>query len=238
MQLFGEDYLWFWGPLLSDEQSDEEVELVWRLLELERGAAVLDLACGHGRIANRLAARGAHVTGLDATPLFLERARADAAARGVEVEYVEGDMRAIPWRERFDVIVSWFTSFGYHEDDELRGILRAVRQALRPGGRFVLETVHLPVLMRQFRDATVWERDGDLLIERRRLEPLESKMLTEYIAMRGGELRRYRIFVRMFGFTELRDWLVDAGFSYVTAYGRDGEPLSQEHRRMLVVALA
>ena len=49
---------------------------------------VLDLACGHGRIANRLAQRGAQVTGLDATPLFLEQARRDAAERGVEVDYV------------------------------------------------------------------------------------------------------------------------------------------------------
>jgi 2-polyprenyl-3-methyl-5-hydroxy-6-metoxy-1,4-benzoquinol methylase len=46
---------------------------------------VLDLACGHGRIANRLTQRG-----LDATPLFLEQARRDAAARGVEVDYVSG----------------------------------------------------------------------------------------------------------------------------------------------------
>jgi 2-polyprenyl-3-methyl-5-hydroxy-6-metoxy-1,4-benzoquinol methylase len=51
---------------------------------------VLDLACGHGRIANRLTQRGARVTGLDATPLFLEQARRDAAARGVEVDYVSG----------------------------------------------------------------------------------------------------------------------------------------------------
>ena len=63
---------------------------------------VLDLACGHGRIANRLAERGARVTGLDRTPLFLEVARRDAADRRVEVEYVEGDMRELPWEERFD----------------------------------------------------------------------------------------------------------------------------------------
>src|SRR5207237_6756737 len=105
MRLFGEDYLWFWGTVLPDEQSDADAELVWRLLGLEPGAEVLDLACGHGRIANRLAGCGARVTGLDATPLFLERARQDARARGVEVEYVEGDMREIPWRDRFDAVV-------------------------------------------------------------------------------------------------------------------------------------
>jgi 2-polyprenyl-3-methyl-5-hydroxy-6-metoxy-1,4-benzoquinol methylase len=44
---------------------------------------VLDLACGHGRIANRLAERGARVIGLDATSIFLNRPRhGDGRRRG------------------------------------------------------------------------------------------------------------------------------------------------------------
>jgi len=239
MRLFGEDYLWFWEPLLTDEQSDEEAELIWRLLELAPGLEVLDLACGHGRIANRLAARGVRVTGLDATAPFLERARADAAARGVEVEYVEGDIRSLPWREpSFDAVVCWFTSFGYHEDDELRGVLRGVRAALRPGGRFVLDLNNLPVLMSRYLPATVVERDGDLLVTIHRFDPVESRGYADYVAMRGGEARRYPTFVRMFTFPELRDWLLAAGFSRVDAYGRDGEPLNMEHRRLVAVARA
>lgn len=236
MRLFGEDYLWFWGPLLSDEQSDAEAELVSRLLGLEPGEEVLDLACGHGRIANRLAERGACATGIDATPHFLEQARADAAERGVEVAYVEGDMRAIPWRDGFDAVLSWFTAFGYHEDDELRAILRGVREALRPGGRFLVDLNNTPVLMRVFREHGVTERDGDLLDELRRFEPLESRMYTDYVAVRGGEARRYPTFVRMFSYTELRDWLLESGFSRVDGLGRDGEPLDGEHRPMVLVA--
>jgi SAM-dependent methyltransferase len=66
----------------------------------ESGDEVLDVPCGHGRIANGLAARGASATGLDASPLFLERARTDAAARGVKVEYIQADMRNLPWEAR------------------------------------------------------------------------------------------------------------------------------------------
>ena len=105
--LFDDDYLYFYATRdPGRELSDAETELIWRLLELEPGMAVLDLACGHGRIANRLAARGAAVTGLDVTPRFLELAREDAATRGVEVEYVQGDMRSLPWTERFDRVVN------------------------------------------------------------------------------------------------------------------------------------
>ena len=90
---FDEDYLYFYEELLTPERTAAEVELIWKLLELEPGLELLDLACGHGRIANPLAERGVRVTGLDATPMFLELGRAEAAERGVEVEYVEGDMR-------------------------------------------------------------------------------------------------------------------------------------------------
>ncbi|HEU4908068.1 MAG TPA: class I SAM-dependent methyltransferase, partial [Propionibacteriaceae bacterium] len=89
-EVFDADYLYFYGPHL-EAVSDAQAETIWRLLDLEPGMQVLDLACGHGRIANRLAERGARVTGLDATPLFLEHARRDAAERGVTVDYVSGD---------------------------------------------------------------------------------------------------------------------------------------------------
>jgi 2-polyprenyl-3-methyl-5-hydroxy-6-metoxy-1,4-benzoquinol methylase len=69
-QLFDEDYLHFFAGHHPDERTDEEASTVWTLLALGDGTEVLDLACGYGRIANRLAGMGARVTGLDATPLF------------------------------------------------------------------------------------------------------------------------------------------------------------------------
>ena len=92
--LFGDDYLYFFAGHL-EERSDAETDLIWRLLELQPGMEVLDLACGHGRIANRLAARGCRVTGLDSTELFLDHARRGAAERGVSVELMAESRRMI-----------------------------------------------------------------------------------------------------------------------------------------------
>lgn len=103
-ELFDDDYLFFYTDILTDEVSDRQTDLIWRLLELEPRAQVLDLACGHGRIANRLAVKGASVTGLDVTSGFLDRARMDARSRGVEVDYVHGDMRKLAWEDRFDAV--------------------------------------------------------------------------------------------------------------------------------------
>lgn len=91
-EVFDEDYLYFYADRLDDERSQQDAAFVAGLLGLEPGMRVLDVPCGHGRIARRLPAWGAEVVGVDSNPLFLERARQDAAARGVDVDYVHGDI--------------------------------------------------------------------------------------------------------------------------------------------------
>ena len=235
-EAFDEDYLYFYETILTPERSDADAALIARLLELEPGSRVLDVACGHGRIANRLAARGCEVTGIDRTPYFLELARADAAERGVAVEYVEGDMRALPWRDRFDCVVCWFTSWGYFADEDNRLALAQMHAALRPGGRLLLEHLHRDNLVRRFQPDTVVEREGNLMIDRHRVDLATGRIFDERIIVRAGRVRRLSFFVRMISFTELRAWLSEAGFSAVEAYGPEGEPLTLESRRMLVVA--
>ena len=51
-------------------------------------------------------------------------------------------------------------------------------------------------------------------------------------------MKRYQFSVRTFAFTELRDWLLAAGFTSVSPYGNDGEPFTLTSRRMVVVAQA
>jgi SAM-dependent methyltransferase len=232
---FDEDYLYFYEGLLTPERTAGEVELVWKLLELEPGLELLDLACGHGRIANALAERGVRVTGLDATPLFLELARADAAERGVEVDYVEGDMREIPWSDRFDRVVCWFTSFGYFSDEENRSVLAGAFGALKTGGSFLVEMNNRDNLLGRYAEETVSERGEDRMIDRHRFDDETSRSFDQRTVIRGGKSRTFEFSVRMFSVAELQDWFRAAGFREPRAYGEDGEPLTLEHRRMAVV---
>jgi SAM-dependent methyltransferase len=236
--VFGEDYLYFYADSLTDELSDAQAELLWDLLALAEGDQVLDVPCGHGRLANRLAQRGARVTGVDADPVFLAHARADAEARGVEVDYVEGDMRDLPWENRFDAAVNWFTSFGYFDDEGNRAWLETVLRTLRPGGRLAIDVHSRDVFMRNHSPGSgfVSERDGDLIVDRHRFDLETGRAETERWIVRDGMVRKTEYSVRFYTYTELRSLLLGVGFAAVEAMGHDRRPLTLETRRMIVIA--
>jgi len=234
--LFDQDYLYFYGPLLTPERTKPEVDLIWRLLDLNPDMTILDLACGHGRIANRLAERGCSMTGLDATELFLQQARLDAAERGVDVEYIRGDMRSLPWAERFDCVVNWFTAYGYFNDEENRQVLTEACRALKPGGKLLLEHQNRERVLKDFQSTIVTERDNNYMIDRNRYNVLTGQTENERIVVRDGKTRRLQYFIRLFTYPELRDWLLQAGFKRVEGYGHTGEALTLDSRRMIVVA--
>jgi 2-polyprenyl-3-methyl-5-hydroxy-6-metoxy-1,4-benzoquinol methylase len=240
-EVFEEDYLYFSETLLTPDRNDREAALLVRLLGLPAQAEVLDAPCGHGRIANRLARMGYRVTGLDKSRPFLERARREAEEWGVQVDYVEGDVRRLPWTERFDAVINWFTSFGYFDDEENRLVLREAHRALRPGGRLVVEMIARDRVVQQVAaNGGEWvgvvERDGNLLVDRTRFDVLTSRVETERLLHREGRVRRVRYSVRAYTFPELRDELIRVGFREVHGFGEDGSPLTVCSRRMIVVA--
>lgn len=233
---FDEDYLYFYESLLTSEHTESEVNLIWQLLDLKPGMEILDLACGHGRITNRLAERGCLMTGLDATDLFLQQARLDADERGVEVEYIKGDMRSLPWTEYSDCVVNWFTAYGYFDDVDNRQVLLEAFRALKPGGKLLLELQNRDRVLRNFQPAFVTERDGNYMIDLNRYSVLTGRTENERIIVRDGKTRRFQYFIRLFTYPELRDWLLQAGFNQVEGYGHTGEALTLDSRRMIVVA--
>src|SRR5690606_22460289 len=142
-ELFDRDYLRFYAAELNDDTNDDEAATIAALLQLREGLRVLDLPCGHGRIARRLAAMGADVTGIDRSKLFLAQAHAEAKQHGVSVHYQLGDMRTLTFDDEFDVVLNWFTSFGYEDDDTLRLMLTRMHRAIKSGGRLLLETLNM-----------------------------------------------------------------------------------------------
>lgn len=241
-EFFDRDYLEFYAAELNDETNDDEALTIAELLQLQPGLRLLDLPCGHGRIARRLAAMGAAVTGIDRSELFLEHARSDAAQHGVEVDYRSGDMRTLSIDGAFDVVLNWFTSFGYEDDDTLRTLLARMHRALVPGGRLLLETINLHQRNLQSQETSdtkelVTDEGTHFLIDRCHYDPHGGRIhARRFITRSGQQTRMIPWQLRLFPLTELKSWLHDAGFANVQAFGSDGEVFRCDSERLIVVA--
>ena len=119
------------------------LDVRWRKLAAQsavrQGDRVLDAACGTGDLALAdLAAGARHVTGLDFSAGMLERAR----RKGAAVEWVQGDMLALPFAdETFDAAT---VGFGVRNVSDLELALTELRRVLRPGGRLAILEITQP----------------------------------------------------------------------------------------------
>ena len=119
---------------------DELVALIVHALELLPGDRVLDLACGSGDHARRLARRGLEVLGVDIAPSLVAHCRERAAEEGLSTARFEvGDMRALAFHDEFDAVLLLSGSFGFFEEATNRDVLARAARALKPGGRVMID---------------------------------------------------------------------------------------------------
>ncbi len=114
-------------------------------LELAPGAAVLDLGCGPGLYAARLAERGLHVTGVDYSRRSIAYARAYAAEHDLPITYRCQDYLTLDDAAQYDAALLIYGDLCVLAPEKRDSLLRAVLRALKPGGRFALDvtTRHL-----------------------------------------------------------------------------------------------
>ena len=115
---------------------------VFELLALSSGVRVLDVACGNGNLARRMAALGASVVAIDFSEPLLERARARSVAAGDDVDYRRVDVTVRSELDQlgcFDAIVA---SMALHDIADIDPLFEALPALLAPHGRFVFSIPH------------------------------------------------------------------------------------------------
>jgi SAM-dependent methyltransferase len=121
------------------------------------GRRLLDVGCGSGYFAREMARGGARVTGIDISGRMIEHARRHEADEPLGIDYVVGDAGALGATfapGSFDVVTS---CMAIQDMPDIPGVLRGVREVLRPGGRFIPSITH-PCSDTPFRE---WERDAE-----------------------------------------------------------------------------
>ena len=152
-QVFGQVYAPAYDVLYRDKDYDGEIELlgrVFRQYATNPVRTVLDLGCGTGNHALRLAASGYTVVGVDRSPEMLSIADRKAREQTGNLRFRQADIRDVNLGETFDAVLMMFAVLGYQiEDEDVKGALRAARSHLRSGGLLVFDVWYGPAVVAQ-----------------------------------------------------------------------------------------
>lgn len=198
-------------------------EVAWLVvaLGLHEGDTVLDLGCGPGLYASRLARHGLVVTGVDYSRRSLAYARDYAAHHDLDITYVYQDYLTLDVVAQFDAVLLINGDFCVLSPEKRRKLLQNIRRALKPGGRFALD-VFTPLHGARYTidnhwyvaEEGFWRPGRHLVLEEGFRYPEERLTLNQYTVIDvDGTLTVYRNWFQHYTPTRLTEELLDSGFA-------------------------
>ncbi len=239
VDLFDEDYLRTL-PFLTPQATQSEAEFVIEAMGLSPGAQVLDIGCGYGRHAMELAARGFHVVGLDLSTPLLVRGGEEAMRRGLEINFVRGDMRELDFDAQFDGAYCMFSTFGYFDDETNKKTVSNIARALKPGGRVMIEILNRDYVIADLPTRVWWEGEGCVVLEEVELNYFSSRIqVNRSVVFDDGRQLEQEISVRAYSLHEVGKLMHAAGFRVLEVsggYHTRGRFFGNQSRHIIVLA--
>ncbi|AYN67488.1 class I SAM-dependent methyltransferase [Euzebyella marina] len=111
-----------------------------RWLPKDKDARVLELCCGTGRLTIPIARDEYDICGVDFTSSMLEQAKRKASEAGLEIEFIQADIRTLDLGKEYDLILIPFNSIHHlYENEDLFKTFDVVKNHLKEGGLFLLD---------------------------------------------------------------------------------------------------
>jgi SAM-dependent methyltransferase len=222
------------------DRTEAEVERAMRMLRPQGGERVLDLACGSGRHSLELKRHGFEVVGADISPELLEIAKRNAEGEGLDVSFVEADLRELAFDAEFDIVLSLNDgAIGYLETDEenLR-TFEVISRSLRPGGRHLMQLPNV-LYAREHLPQKSWIA-GESMIElvEHRWNKKDRYMEGAMIPVRFGEvleeLKPIEFRQRLYTVEELKEIMSSVGMEVDRVFHGSGKVREPTHKQFEV----
>jgi SAM-dependent methyltransferase len=210
------------------EKIDAHVDWIHRDLLGGRPARVLDLGCGPGLYASRLARLGHTCKGIDFSPASIAYARAEAEREGLDCTYVHQDIRIADYGTGFDLVMFIFGELNAFRPEGAETILRKACDALADGGVLLLEVSRFESLEEWGKSGSSWYTSPSGLFSARPHLYLEENFWDEeqsvatrrfYIVdAESGEVAPHAMGTQAYTDEEYRGLLKGCGFEDIVFY--------------------
>jgi 2-polyprenyl-3-methyl-5-hydroxy-6-metoxy-1,4-benzoquinol methylase len=203
----------------DDQDAEKLLKLILNSVKIPKGAKVLDAACGSGRHSLSLARKGFDVTGFDLSRVLLDIAKENTAEEGLDIQFINADIREVTFCKKFDLIINLFTSFGYFDTErENFAFIHNSPEWLKPGGFFAFDYLNKEYLLSNYQPYTERVVDDKVFKEKRYIE--NSRIIKEIrIEQPDGLVRKFTESVKLYDKDKILEEFENAGFELEYIYG-------------------
>jgi 2-polyprenyl-3-methyl-5-hydroxy-6-metoxy-1,4-benzoquinol methylase len=230
-----------WKEAMTAETTADEAAFIANNLDIKEGDALLDIPCGNGRLSLMLADMGFRVSGIDSSQEWIAEATKKAKSDNLaHIDFTVGDMRDLSWHQEFDGALCMGNSFGFFDKTETARFLASVQKALKPGARFVIDSLMVAETFLTNAGQREWQKLGDIymLVENVfdcRRSVVESTYT--YIDSKRSLHQTSIAYYHVFTCGQVCGMLDDAGFEVLDLFSSvDEEPYEVGSQRLLLVA--
>lgn len=220
-----------WHIKYREKTSKEEANYIISVIKFfekelkERYISILDVACGNGRLHPFLRNAGFEVFGIDISTELINEAKKKYPK--FKDYYIISDMRSFKLGRKFDVVLCWFTSFGYFSDKENIKVLINIANHLRKNGIFLLEIPNKIVLLEKIKSHpfNIFVYKDIVEIDKYKIKKIKNQvfwiLIKNFYFKKGRDLKfikSYTSKVRLYSQSEIKELLKKANLRVIEIF--------------------
>ncbi len=205
---------------------DNTVEFILRSCGTSK-RKILDLGCGPGLYAERLAEAGHQVTGVDFSETSVAYASNQARKKKLDIDYLCQDYLTLDYKDKFDIVLLIYTDFGVLNPSEREKLLAIIHKALTSDGMFIFDVINAKNLEQKFQEHNTWTiepggfwKDSPYLVLMNGFHFTDEKVfLQQHIIIDETEkIKTYRFWTHYFENADIIKTLTDNGFTDIESF--------------------
>jgi SAM-dependent methyltransferase len=220
----------------NEADAEKFLNNILEYIPLPENAKVLDAACGSGRHSIIMAKKKYAVTAFDLSRPLLKIAVENAKALNLDINFFNGDLRYIDLKEKFNLILNLFTSFGYFDNDsENFAFIESSYNMLVDKGCFVFDYLNEAFVRKNLVSESEKNIYGLTILEKREIK--NNRVVKSITIEREGSTNNYEESVQLYSFDEIKEHFSRIGFKPVQVFGKYdcSEFLPYDSERLIII---
>ncbi len=220
----------------NESDAQNLLKLILDNIDIPINANILDAACGNGRHSLKFAQLGYNVIGFDLSKTLLKIAQKNKSTTEFKPIYLCSDIRTIPIKKSFNLILNLFTSFGYFKtDDENFLFVKYASNHLIKNGYFIFDYLNPNYIKNNLVKISIKKINNIKITEKRKI--ISNRVEKEIIISDAENLHRYFESVRLYSFDKIQSMFAKYGFKVAKSFGNYVGDIYNENtsERMIII---